>query len=262
MPIFPYNSIALNVVKDNLKEGVLDKLSNIESGVNMVKQAISIHSNTSEKEKTKMIITNRFNEEQSNIFKDIKNDPVLKSDIQHATNADFASFALGGEGTLHRFAAVKNISKVEHINYFHNSYNKDIISPINNYALGTRSLANWDPSYSLKTEKDLFRQDVLNKIAFFSKNNNWGLRNAAMGEKSSIEVISRFNQLKLLGEGISCLYEEIKEGSAKDFSTNKQKEVISESFTKALTRLKEMGVEIPQKDFKMCLDQLLKEDLL
>ena len=238
--------------KENIKKGIeyaVSNMSNVESGLNMAKQVKSISSNTdtNQKEKTTMILTDRFKTRQSNLIKGIENNPILRAEIEKAQGDDFFNFVSGGEGTRFRFKTLKNICTKDDIDHFARSYKKGILSPVRNFTLAAGYLADWDPSYPLSTGSDQFIQHVLEKTASAVQKKTKALENIQSLEDSSMQQELHFVTIRLLGAGMSCLdkrFNNAKKGvSANDvaFWAKQNKQLISESLAEGFIELEKTG---------------------
>ena len=243
---------AMDILPQKITEGIqytVSNMSNVESAVNMAKQANSINSktNTNQKEKTTMILTDQFKTRQSSLLNDIKDDPVLKNKIIGATHADFFNLVSGGEGTRSRFKTFKNMCQKDDIDHFARSYKKGILHPVRNFTLAARCLATWDPSYPLSTGSDQFLQHVLEKTASAVQKKTQALENIQSLEDSSMQQEPHFVTIRLLGAGMSCLdkrFNNAKKGvSANDvaFWAKQNKQLISESLAEGFIELEKTG---------------------
>ena len=244
--------IDTEVAQQKIKEGIqytVSNMSNVESGVNMANQAKSINSNTNtnQKEKTTMILTDRFKTRQSNLINRIEDNPILQSKIEKAQNDDFFNFVSGGEGTRCRFKAFKDICTKDDIDRFERSYKKGILYPVRNFTLAADYLADWDPSYPLSTGSDQFLQHVLEKTASAVQKKTQALENIQSLEDSSMQQEPHFVTIRLLGAGMSCLdkrFNNAKKGvSANDvaFWAKQNKQLISESLAEGFIELEKTG---------------------
>ena len=150
---------------------VVPQLSNFESGLKLVEKF------TNKKEETKMNLTEQFKQRQSVRLNDIKNDPILKDEIQTAQGTDFENFVSGREGTRSRFKALKNICREDNINHFEHCYRKGNLDPIRNVTLAVGYLSDWDSNYPLSKGSDRFIQNVLSTTSSVAKQTTQDLQN-------------------------------------------------------------------------------------
>nr|WKT06905.1 hypothetical protein [Klebsormidium flaccidum] len=244
--------IDTEVAQEKIKEGIqyaVSNMSNVESGVNMAKQAKSISSNTdtNQKEKTTMILTDGFKTRQSVRLNNIENNPTLINNLLKAQGDDFFNFVSGGEGTRSRFKTFKNICTKDDIDHFARSYKKGILSPVRNFTLAAGYLADWDPSYPLSKGSDQFLQHVLEKTASAVQKKTQALENIQSLEDSSMQQEPHFVTIRLLGAGMSCLDKRFnnakKSVSADDvaFWAKQNKQLISESLAEGFIELEKTG---------------------
>nr|WKT07450.1 hypothetical protein [Klebsormidium nitens] len=238
---------------------VVPHLSNFESGLKIVEKF------TNKKEETKMNLTEQFKQRQSVRLNDIKNDPILKDEIQTAQGTDFENFVSGREGTRSRFKTLKDIFRKDNIDHCERCYRKGNLNPIRNLTLAVGCLSDWDPNYPLSTGSDRFIQKVLSTTSSVTKQNTRDLQNRRSLENSSVQQEPDFVVCRLVGQGMSCLdtlFKNEKKGVPPNniaFWKKKGKELIAESFAEASTILEKNG--IPSDKLNNSLNKVLPEYL-
>lgn len=135
-----------------------------------------------------MYMIDNYKQRQLTRINGIQKDPILKSIIQQAHGDDEVSLAEEDMGTFHRLNALLKMYPIEKIHIIEHTYKKGILYPLNNLALASAYLADFDFQNRLYKGIDYAREGVLDHAALLTQDTCWKLHDSMMLKDSSFHT--------------------------------------------------------------------------